>query len=134
MIWLTRCNSCSASSAQRRGLVVQRRMIAQQIKDVGDGGKRVVDFMGDDAGNAAHRRQLFRLAQRLFRLQLGGDVAADLEHRVAFMIHGLAAGDTQSPIRLSGLLRQIALPGLFARAEPCSISSRGTGKTVCRMV
>ena len=101
-----------------------------QIQSVGDGGQRIVDFVGDDAGHAAHGGEFFGFAQGFFGLQLRGDVAADLEDGVAFVVHGFAAGDYDLGAG-AGLLDQVALPELL----PCSrfsISSRGAGKTVCR--
>ena len=108
------------------GVVVERRMIAHQVEDVGDGGQRIVDFVGDDAGDAAHGGQLLGFAQRFFGLQLRGDVAAHFEDRVALVVHGLAAGDDDLGAVL-GLLHQIALPGPCSR-RVASISSRETGK------
>ncbi len=65
--------------------------------------------MGDDASHAAHRRQLFGLAQCLFGLQLHGNVADHLKDRVAFVVDAFAAGyhDLGS---VPGLLNQVALP------------------------
>ncbi len=68
-------------------------MIAQQIEGVGDGLQRIIDFVGDDAGHAAHRGELFGLAQRFLRLDLSGDVALDFKNGIAFAVEDLAGGD-----------------------------------------
>ena len=86
-------------------------MIPKQVKDVGDGGERIVDFVRDDSGHATHRRQLFCFAQRLFGVQLRGDVAAHLQHRIAFVVHDLAAGNDDLGAVLF-LLEQVSLPDL----------------------
>ena len=61
-------------------------MIPQQIENVGDGRQRIVDFMRDDSGHAAHRSQFLRLAQGVFGAQLEGDVAIHFKNRVSVQV------------------------------------------------
>ena len=84
-------------------------MIADQVKRVGDGGQRVVDLVSDNPGDAPHGCQLFGLAKGLFGVQLGGNIAAHLEDRVALLVQVLAAGNNNlAPV--AGPLYKVALP------------------------
>ena len=76
---------------ERRASSLKRRMIAQQIKNVGDGGQRIIDFVRDDPGHAPHRCQLFSFAKRLFSAQLGGNIAIHFEHRIPTLIRRFEA-------------------------------------------
>ena len=54
-------------------------MVAQQIKGIGNGFQRVVDFVRDNSSHSAHGGETLRLAESVFRFQLGSNVPINLE-------------------------------------------------------
>ena len=110
------------------GLLVEGGVIAQQVEGVGDGFQGIVDFVGDDAGDAAHGGELFGLAQGLLGLKLRGDVALDFEDGVAFAIEDLAGGnDDLAAVAGVACTRLPSQDG--GREGPASVSALDTGKT-----
>src|SRR6476646_8770420 len=107
-------------------------MISQQIKEICDCGKRVVNFMRDDAGYTPHCGQFLILAQCFLCESLGSDVPVYLENSTTFKVHGLATcnDDFRS---VSRLLEKVSMPalsipqgsfGCFSRdGEDCSQKS-----------
>src|ERR1700733_13294262 len=90
---------------------VERGVIAQKIKRVGDGFERIVDFVRNDAGNAPHGGELFRLAQSVFRLDLRRNVALNFENRVSFAVEHLAGGNHELT-SVAGAHGEVAMPRL----------------------
>src|ERR1700756_1430903 len=96
-------------------------MMPDEMEDVVDRLERVVDFVGDDAGDAAHGGQLLRCPERLFCAEACSDVTAYFED--SFRLAGsadferFAASDCDGLAAASDLL-QIALP-------PASLVQRG---------
>src|ERR1700756_4370156 len=96
-------------------------MMPDEMENVVDRLERVVDFVGDDAGDAAHGGQLLRRPERLFCAEASSDVAAYFQD--SFRLAGLAdferfaASDGDGLAAASDLL-QVALP-------PASFVQRG---------
>ena len=91
------------------GLFIERGMVAQEKEGVADGLKRVIDFVGDDACDAAHGGQPLGFSQCIFRLQLSGDVAVDLEDGIALRLQRQPAGDHQF-VAIASHLGQVSVP------------------------
>jgi hypothetical protein len=52
---------------------IKRRVVSKQVEGVGDGFKRIVDFMRDDSRQPSHRCQSRRLNECVFSLLAFGD-------------------------------------------------------------
>src|ERR1700689_2336181 len=102
-----------SQTSEASSFVIQRLMMAKQVKGVDDSFQRIIDFVGNDSGDSPHSSQPLGFAQSFFGLQSQSYVAVNFENcawlTATVGFYRLPACDNNLPAIASGV-NQVPFP------------------------